>query len=99
MIFLGVLIFDNYYGRKNNAKLALTQYVIIGAGLALFYLTLLAASEHIGFTAAYVAAAAVNALMIGGYVAAAMRDGRPAIFIDVEVYNNFVKARVAGVER
>jgi inner membrane protein len=73
--------------------------VIIGAGLALFYLTLLAASEHIGFTAAYVAAAAVNALMIGGYVAAAMRDGRPAIFIDVEVYNNFVKARVAGVER
>jgi inner membrane protein len=81
LMFLGVLIFDNYYGRKNNAKLALTQYVIIGAGLALFYLTLLAASEHIGFTAAYAAAAAVNAAMTGGYVAAAMRDRRPAIFI------------------
>jgi inner membrane protein len=81
LIFLGVLIFDSYYGRKNNAKLALTQYVIIGAGLTLFYLTLLAASEHMGFTAAYVAAAAVNAVMTGGYVAAAMRDRRPAIFI------------------
>jgi inner membrane protein len=81
MIFLGVLIFDNYYGRKNNAKLALTQYVIIGAGLALFYLTLLAASEHMGFTRAYVAAAAINAVMTGGYVASAMRDRRPAIFI------------------
>jgi inner membrane protein len=81
LIFLGVLIFDNYYGRKNNAKLALTQYVIIGVGLALFYLTLLAASEHMGFTAAYVAAAAVNAVMTGGYVASAMRDKRPAISI------------------
>jgi inner membrane protein len=81
LIFLGVLIFDNYYGRKNNAKLALTQYVIIGAGLALFYLTLLAASEHMGFTAAYAAAAVVNAVMTGGYVASAMRDRRPAIFI------------------
>ncbi|MDR1133233.1 MAG: cell envelope integrity protein CreD [Synergistaceae bacterium] len=83
LIFLGVLIFDNYYGRKNKAKLALTQYVIIGAGLALFYLTLLAASEHIGFTSAYVAAAALNAVMTGGYVASAMRDRRPAIFIMV----------------
>jgi inner membrane protein len=81
LIFLGVLIFDNYYGRKNNVKLALTQYVIIGVGLALFYLTLLAASEHIGFTAAYVAAAAVNAVMTGGYVASAMRDRRPAISV------------------
>ena len=83
LIFLGILIFDNYYGRKNNAKLALTQYVIIGAGLALFYLTLLAASEHIGFTMAYVAAAVLNAVMTGGYVASAMRDRRPAIFIMV----------------
>jgi inner membrane protein len=83
LIFLGVLIFDNYYGRKNNAKLALTQYVIIGVGLALFYLTLLAASEHIGFTMAYAAAAAINAAMTGGYVASAMRDMRPAIFITV----------------
>lgn len=81
MMFLGVLIFDNYYGRKNNAKLAMTQYVIIGVGLALFYLTLLAASEHMGFTAAYVAAAALNAAMTGGYVASAMRNRRPAIFI------------------
>jgi inner membrane protein len=81
LIFLGVLIFDNYYGRKNKSKLALTQYVIIGAGLALFYLTLLAASEHIGFTAAYVAAAALNAVMTGGYVAAAMRNRQPAVFI------------------
>ncbi|MDR0651713.1 MAG: inner membrane CreD family protein [Synergistaceae bacterium] len=75
-----------YYGRKNNAKLALTQYVIIGASLALFYLTLLAASEHMGFTAAYVAAAAVNAAMTGGYVAAAMRDRRPAIFMIYDVF-------------
>ncbi|MDR1020685.1 MAG: cell envelope integrity protein CreD [Synergistaceae bacterium] len=81
LMFLGVLIFDNYYGGKNKSKLAVTQYVIIGAGLALFYLTLLAASEHIGFNAAYAAAAAINAVMTGGYVASAMRDRRPAAFI------------------
>jgi inner membrane protein len=79
LIFLGVVIFENYYGKKSGAMLNMAQYAVIGLSLSLFYLTLLAVSEHLGFTAAYAIAAAQSVVMMGGYVRAAMRQTRPAL--------------------
>ena len=73
LTFLSVLIFEIITGRKKTARLHLAQYGIIGLGLCLFYLVLLAASEQMVFTWAYILAAGVNILMIGGYVRAALR--------------------------
>jgi inner membrane protein len=83
LTFLGVVIFENYYAGRGGAMLSMAQYAVIGAGLALFYLTLLAASEHVGFTTAYIIATAQGVIMTGGYVAAAMRQLRPAALIAV----------------
>lgn len=81
LTFLGVVVFENYYGRrKDGAMLSIAQYAVIGAGLALFYVTLLAASEHVGFALAYIIATAQSVAMTGGYVMAAMRQRRPAAF-------------------
>jgi inner membrane protein len=70
LMFLGVVIFDSCCA-KGGYVMNFIQYAVIGVGLAAFYLTLLALSEHIGFTAAYTAASVLNIAMIGGYVAAA----------------------------
>jgi inner membrane protein len=79
LTFLGVVIFENYSGKRNNIRLNMTQYGVIGLGLSLFYLTLLAASEHMDFTPAYFLAAALNVAMTSGYVMAALRRGAPAL--------------------
>ena len=76
LTFLGVVIFENR--KRSGVRLSMLQYCVMGAGLSLFYLTLLAVSEHLGFTRAYVLAAIINVAMTGGYVLAALRAIRPA---------------------
>ncbi len=56
------------------------HYALVGLALAVFYLLLLALSEHIGFVAAYLAAAGAVIAMVGGYSAAVLRGwGRGAL--------------------
>ena len=81
LTFLSVLIFEITIGRKNKGRLHLAQYGIIGLGLCLFYLVLLAASEQMVFVWAYILAAGVNILMIGGYVRVALRRNFPALLV------------------
>ena len=50
------------------------QYLLIGLALSVFYLLLIALSEHISFIAAYVTAAVALALLIGVYIAGALRS-------------------------
>ena len=50
------------------------QYLLIGLALSIFYLLLIALSEHISFVIAYVAAAVALAALIGVYVAGALRS-------------------------
>ena len=50
------------------------QYLMVGAALSMFYLLLLALAEHIGFTQAYVVAAAVIAMLLGFYTSAVARS-------------------------
>ena len=50
------------------------QYLLIGLALSMFYLLLIALSEHIAFGVAYVAAAVALVALIGVYVAGALRS-------------------------
>ncbi|WP_161966183.1 cell envelope integrity protein CreD [Steroidobacter cummioxidans] len=50
------------------------QYLLVGLALSMFYLLLIALSEHIAFTIAYVTAAAALVLLIGLYLAGALRS-------------------------
>lgn len=56
------------------------HYALVGLALAVFYLLLLALSEHFGFVAAYLAAGAAVVVMVGGYSAAVLHGwGRGAL--------------------
>jgi inner membrane protein len=56
------------------------HYALVGLALAVFYLLLLALSEHVGFVAAYLLAAGAVVAMVAGYSAAVLRGwGRGAL--------------------
>lgn len=60
------------------------HYALVGLALAVFYLLLLALSEHVGFVAAYLLAAGAVVAMVGGYSAAVLRGwGRGALSASV----------------
>ena len=55
------------------------QYLLVGLALALFFLLLIALSEHLPFVAAYGIAAAGCIALIGTYLAGALGGTRPAL--------------------
>ena len=55
------------------------QYGVVGIALALFFITLLALAEHIGFTLGYAVAATVLTIMIAGYAHASTKNVRLGI--------------------
>jgi inner membrane protein len=55
------------------------QYLLVGLALSMFYLLLIALSEHIAFALAYVIAATALVLLIGLYLAGALRSARRGI--------------------
>ncbi len=57
-----------------GVRLHAFHYGLVGLALAMFYLLLLAISEHAGFVAAYTIAAAAVVAMVSGYCAAVMRS-------------------------
>jgi len=57
------------------------QYLLVGVALITFYVVLLALSEQIGFAWAYLAAAAVVVLMVGGYAAAVLNQWRAGLIL------------------
>ncbi|MGP8846899.1 inner membrane CreD family protein, partial [Enterobacter hormaechei] len=68
-ILLIVLTFMSFFVLESMTSLRLhpMQYLLVGLSLVMFYLLLLALSEHIGFTAAWITASLVGALMNGVY--------------------------------
>jgi len=81
LTFLSVLIFEIATRREGGVRLHLAQYGLIGLGLCLFYLVLLAVSEHMKFGPAYLLASGLNIVIIGGYVRAALRRNREALVV------------------
>lgn len=55
------------------------QYLLVGMSLVMFYLVLLALSEHIGFNLAWLSASLVCALVNGVYLQAVMKGWKRSL--------------------
>lgn len=75
--FLAFLMFDVIGG----VAVASVEYLLVGVGLVLFFVLLLAFAEVIGFTAAYLLASAAIIGQIAAYSAAVLKSWRRAIWI------------------
>jgi inner membrane protein len=70
--FMAFLMFDVIAG----VRVATVEYLLVGAGLVLFFVMLLAFAEVIGFAAAYVLAAAAIIGLLTAYSAAVLKSWR-----------------------
>jgi inner membrane protein len=75
--FLAFLMFDVIGG----VAVAGVEYLLVGVGLVLFFVLLLAFAEVIGFTAAYLLASAAIIGQIAAYSAAVLKSWRRAVWI------------------
>ncbi|HBR1580845.1 TPA: cell envelope integrity protein CreD [Klebsiella pneumoniae] len=75
MTFMAFFVFESLTRRPLHPM----QYLLVGLSLVLFYLVLLALSEHIGFTAAWLAASLSGAVMNGIYLQAVLRGWRNSL--------------------
>jgi inner membrane protein len=57
------------------------QYLLVGLALSMFYLLLIALSEHVSFANAYLIAAASLVLLIGAYIAGALASRSRGIIV------------------
>ncbi|HBR4094073.1 TPA: cell envelope integrity protein CreD [Klebsiella pneumoniae] len=75
LTFMAFFVFESLTRRPLHPM----QYLLVGISLVLFYLVLLALSEHIGFTAAWLAASLSGAVMNGIYLQAVLRGWRNSL--------------------
>ena len=75
LTFMAFFVFESLTRRPLHPM----QYLLVGLSLVLFYLVLLALSEHIGFTAAWLAASLCGAVMNGIYLQAVLRGWRNSL--------------------
>jgi inner membrane protein len=73
--FLAFFLWEHVSGLVIHAM----QYLMVGLALALFYLLLLALSEHLSFELAYVASASALVSLITVYLSGALRSTRLAL--------------------
>lgn len=79
IVFLATLIFEAVSGKKAHPA----QYVLVGLAQCVFYLLLLALTEIIGFTTAFLIAASATVLLLAFYAGASFRSaavGMRALF-------------------
>ncbi|MFY0820803.1 cell envelope integrity protein CreD [Klebsiella pneumoniae] len=75
LTFMAFFVFESLTRRPLHPM----QYLLVGLSLVLFYLVLLALSEHIGFTAAWLAASLSGAVMNEIYLQAVLRGWRNSL--------------------
>jgi inner membrane protein len=75
--FMAFLMFDVIAGVRVSA----VEYLLVGAGLVLFFVMLLAFAEVIGFTAAYLVAGAAIIGLLTAYSAAVLKSWRRSAYI------------------
>ncbi len=80
VLFVAVTFLALFAWEHASARVRLhpMQYLLVGLALAIFFLLLLALSEHVGFDAAYGLAASALVLLIGHYVAGVAASRRVA---------------------
>lgn len=72
---MAFFVFETLTGQRLHPM----QYLLVGLSLVMFYLLLLALSEHIGFTPAWIAASLVGALMNSVYLQAVLKGWRNSV--------------------
>ncbi len=78
LTFMAFFVFETLTGLRLHPM----QYLLVGLSLVLFYLVLLALSEHAGFTPAWIVASLVAALMNGMYLQAVLKSWkRSGVFV------------------
>lgn len=70
LVFIAYFLFEVLVGVRVHPA----QYILIGLAQSIFYLLLLAFSEHIGFGAAFLIAAAATIIVTAGYAGAVFGD-------------------------
>lgn len=75
LTFMAFFVFESLTRRPLHPM----QYLLVGLSLVLFYLVLLALSELVGFTAAWLAASLSGAVMNGVYLQAVLRGWRNSL--------------------
>lgn len=75
--FMAFLLFDVVAGVRVSA----VEYLLVGAGLVLFFVLLLAFAEVIGFTAAYIVAGGAIIALLTAYSAAVLNSRKRAGYI------------------
>lgn len=75
IVFLATLIFEAVSGRKAHPA----QYILVGLAQCVFYLLLLSMTELIGFTIAFVIAAAATVALLAYYAGASFRSAQVGV--------------------
>ena len=68
-----------------STRIHAVQYLLVGAGMCLFYLLELSLAEHLGFAAAYGVASAAVIVLITSYSAAVLKTVKRALVVGVVV--------------
>ena len=79
LTFMAFFIFETLTAQRLHPM----QYLLVGLSLVMFYLLLLALSEHIGFTLAWIIASLVGAVINGVYLQAVLKGWRNSILFTV----------------
>jgi inner membrane protein len=77
LTFMSVFLWEHLAGKRIHAM----QYLFVGLALCVFYLLLIALSEHVRFAWSYLVAAAAQALLIGIYLGSGLKDGRVGVVV------------------
>ncbi len=73
ILFIGLTFFSFFlFESLTSLRVHPIQYLLVGAALVLFYLMLLAFSEHLGFTLAYIIASLSCSMLIAIYLSAVL---------------------------
>lgn len=81
LLFIAITLMSIFlWEQLSGMRLHAVQYLLVGLALCVFYLLLLALSEHIAFGLAYLIAAAALATLIAAYLAGALHSRRVAAF-------------------
>lgn len=75
IVFLATLIFEAVSGRKAHPA----QYILVGLAQCVFYLLLLSMTELIGFTAAFLIAAAATVALLAFYAGSSFQSAQVGI--------------------
>ncbi len=79
LLFIAITLMSIFlWEQVTGMRLHAMQYLLVGLALSVFYLLLLALSEHLAFAVAYLVAAGALVALIGIYLAGVLRSRRLA---------------------